>query len=68
MKEPMKIKVIKKGEIRSPKKPVATSKRAGARDMVTNVTKWVNDLQGRKRDETKAAIEKFFSSPQPSEL
>ena len=70
MKEGMKIKVIKRGEIKAPVvKTLKKSKRASARDMVSNVTNWVNDLQARKRDETKVAIEKFFNnSPQPSEL
>ena len=69
MKEGMKIKVIKRGEIKAPVKTLKKSKRASARDMVSNVTNWVNDLQARKRDETKIAIEKFFNNnPRPSEL
>ena len=69
MKDGMKVKVIKKNEIKPQAKPVAKSKRSSARDVVTNVTNWVNDLQARKRDETKLAIEKFFGQhPQPSEL
>lgn len=69
MKEGMKIKVIKRGEIKAPVKTVTKSKRASAREVVSNVTSWVNDLQARKRDETKVAIEKFFNQgPQPSEL
>ena len=71
MKEGMKVKVIKKNEIKpqAKAKVAVKSKRASARDVVTNVTNWVNDLQARKRDETKVAIEKFFShQPQPSEL
>jgi hypothetical protein len=69
MKEGMKIKVIKRGEIKAPVKTVTKSKRASAREVVSNVTNWVNDLQARKRDETKVAIEKFFNpAPQPSEL
>ncbi len=69
MKEGMKVKVIKKDEIKNAPKPVANAKRASARQVVTNVTNWVNDLQARKRDETKTAIEKFFSQqPRPSEL
>ncbi len=68
MKEGMKVKVIKKNEIKSPAKTVTKSKRASARDVVSNVTTWVNDLQARKRDETKVAIEKFFNQqPRPSE-
>jgi hypothetical protein len=69
MKEGMKIKVIKRGEIKAPVKNLTKSKRASAREVVSNVTSWVNDLQARKRDETKIAIEKFFNQgPQPSEL
>jgi hypothetical protein len=69
MKEGMKVKVIKKNEIKPQVKPVVKSKRASAREVVANVTNWVTDLQTRKRDETKIAIEKFFGqNPQPSEL
>ena len=69
MKEGMKIKVIKKDEIKVASKPAARSTRAAAREMVSNVTNWVNDLQARKRDDTKTAIEKFFKQqPRPSEL
>ena len=68
MKEGMKVKVIKKDEIKAATKPAVRSKRASAREMVSNVSNWVNDLQARKRDETKIAIEKFFKQPRPSEL
>ena len=68
MKEGMKVKVIKKHEIKPDVKPVQRSKSSPARRVVSNVTNWVNDLQARKRDETKLAIEKFFNQPQPSEL
>ena len=70
MKEGMKIKVIKRDEVKAPVKvSKPKSKRASARDVVSNVTSWVNDLHARKRDETKIALEKFFSNnPQPSEL
>ncbi|HUR98406.1 MAG TPA: hypothetical protein VMZ26_10115 [Pyrinomonadaceae bacterium] len=71
MKEGLKIKVIKRDEIKvsAPETPVIKSKRAAAREVVSNVTSWVSDLQARKRDETKVAIEKFFNpGPQPSEL
>ncbi len=68
MKE-MKIKVIKRDAIKEPVKTVTKSKRASAREVVSNVTNWVNDLQAQNRDETKVAIEKFFNPvPQPSEL
>lgn len=71
MKEGMKVKVIKKDEIKAqtPTAPVEKSKRSSAREVVSNVTSWVTDFQTRKRDETKVAIEKFFNQgPQPSEL
>ncbi|HMJ08905.1 MAG TPA: hypothetical protein VK468_07860 [Pyrinomonadaceae bacterium] len=71
MTEKGKIKVIKKDDIKVVKTPVAKearSKRVAAREMVSNVSTWVNEFQVRKRDETKVAIEKFFSTPQPSEL
>ena len=69
MKEGTKIKVIKRDDIKAPVKTLKKSTRASARDMVSNVKTWVNDLQARKRDETKIAIEKFFTnSPRPSEL
>jgi hypothetical protein len=64
-----KVKVIKKDEIKAPEvKAVKPSKRAQAREMVSTVSTWVNDFQSRKRDETKIAIDKFFSTqPRPSE-
>lgn len=70
MKEGLKVKVIKKGEIQAQVKEPAKPKRgSAAREVVSNVTNWVNDLQARKRDETKIAIEKFFNvQPRPSEL
>jgi hypothetical protein len=69
MNEKLKIKVIKKNTVKTPVKTVKTSKRAAAREMVSTVTNWVSDFQVRKSNETKTAIEKFFSpNPQPSEL
>ncbi|MBX7174362.1 MAG: hypothetical protein K1X72_25545 [Pyrinomonadaceae bacterium] len=63
-----KIKVIKKGTQTEVK--VKVEKKAAqntAREMVSNVTNWVSDFQQRKREETKQAIEKFFTqTPQPS--
>lgn len=69
MKERMKVKVIKKTEVKTPEKTEVKSKRAAAREVVTTVTNWVSDFQGRKREETKTAIDKFFNNqPRPSEL
>ena len=69
MKEGMKVKVIKKHDIKPEAKPVVKSKRSSAGQVLSNVATRVNDLQARKRDETKLEIEKFFNQqPQPSEL
>lgn len=61
-----KIKVIKKGEIKVVEKPVTVEKKSNqaAREMVSTVSNWVSEFQQRRRDETKQAIEKFFT-PQP---
>lgn len=68
----LKIKVIKKGAAKAaemPKTADKRTKRAAAREIVSNVSNWVSDFQTRKRDETKIAIEKLFGQqPQPTEL
>jgi len=59
-----KIKVIKKNEVKMAEKPVVVeknSKQQAAREMVSTVTTWVSDFQHRKREETRQAIEKFFT-------
>ena len=57
-----KIKVIKKGtQVTVKPKVVKNSTKVAAREMVSNVTNWVNDFQQRKREETKQAIEKLFA-------
>ncbi len=67
----LKVKVIKKGEVATPKpapKRASKGNKNSAREMVSTVTTWVSDFQARKRDETKTAIEKFFATqPRPSE-
>lgn len=67
-----KIKVIKKGEIRNIEVPAVIEKRSkqeSARQMVSTVTNWVSDFQIRKREETKIAIEQFFTTrPQVGEI
>ena len=71
MTNKLKIKVIKKGETKSePKQAVneSRSRRQAAREMVSNVTGWVSDLQTRKREETRLAFEQLFkANPRPSE-
>lgn len=65
-----KIKVIKKGDLKTAEKSVKpavvekNSTKTAAREMVSTVTTWVTDFQQRKRDETRQAIEKFLT-PQP---
>jgi len=62
-----KIKVIKKSEMKAAEKSIKSavveknSKKAAAREMVSTVTTWVSDFQLRKREETRQAIETFFS-------
>jgi uncharacterized membrane-anchored protein len=62
-----KIKVIKKGELKAAVKSVKpavvekNSTKTAAREMVSTVTNWVSDFQMRKREETRQAIETFFS-------
>jgi len=72
MDNKLKIKVIKKGEAKPVVKPVPNenrTKRQAAREMVSNVTGWVSDLQTRKREETRLAFEQLFkANPHPSEM
>ncbi len=63
MTQILKVKVIKKGTVRAEPTVVKSklvAKREVAREMVSTVTTWVNDLQQRKRDETKLALEQLF--------
>ncbi len=72
MTDKLKIKVIKKDEIKAPETSIIVekqTKREAAREVVATVTDWVTDFQMRRRSETKTAIEKFLTNnPQPSEL
>ena len=62
-----KIKDIKKSELKAAEKSAKPAvneskiKKTAAREMVSTVTNWVSDFQQRKRDETRQAIETFFS-------
>ncbi len=65
MTEKVKIKVIKKKELKTAQSQVEVtknSKQQSAREMVSTVSNWVSDLQNRKRKETTVAIETFFSN------
>lgn len=72
MTNKLKVKVIKKGEVKPAAKPAeneSRTKRQAAREIVSNVTGWVSDLQTRKREETRQAFEQLFkATPQPSEM
>ncbi len=68
MTDKAKIKIIKKGEIKisetPAEKPIVIEKKSkqAAREMVSTVSTWVSEFQQRRRDETKQAIEKFFTA------
>lgn len=58
-----KIKVIKKGEIKSSAKTGTrdnSTAKHQVREMVGNVTNWVSEFQQRKSDEAKSAFEQLF--------
>jgi len=70
MNDKGKIKVIKKGmkqhSVKTSSRNEITS-RAAAREMVSNVSNWVTDLQTRKRTEAKRAFDSLFKPlPTPS--
>jgi len=70
MMDKSKIKIVKKTEVVTlrPRKKRVASKRAAAREIVSNVTEWVTDLKQRKTVETKAAFDMLFAANQrPSE-
>ena len=64
-----KIKVVKRVDAAASRigKKKIVSRRAAAREMVSNVTDWVVDLKARKSEETKAAIEMLFAANRPNE-
>jgi hypothetical protein len=68
--EMKKIKVIKKG-VRAKREAAPRNdsrvKRRAAREMVNNVSGWIADLQDRKRNEARVAIEQLFGGPRTSE-
>lgn len=62
-KSKAKIKVIRKKDVKAieaPSERTADPGRKSARRMVSNVSMWVNELQRRKRAETKEALDKLF--------
>ena len=60
------IRVIKKEERK--RKEASVPKGASAREMVQNVTNWVNELHQKQRAETSEALKMLLSkTPRPSE-
>ena len=67
MSEKKQVRIVKKGEKKSPAVKVKTnSARDTARDMVDTVTNWVNEFQKRRRDETTVAL-RILKTPRGSE-
>ncbi|HXF42947.1 MAG TPA: hypothetical protein VNK26_04340 [Pyrinomonadaceae bacterium] len=65
MKEKVKAKaiIIKKGQKAVSKAPkVIKSAKESAREIVENVTNWVNELRAKKDQEAKKAIRAFFNN------
>jgi formylglycine-generating enzyme required for sulfatase activity len=72
MQKKIPIKVIKRDERnRQQQQPVAEvaperkTAQEAARDMVANVTQWVNEFHQKRRSETAQAIKTLFSDPTP---
>ena len=66
-----KVKVIKKSELKVVEaiENIDKKPKKAAREMMATVSNWVSDFQKNRREETKLAIENFFSTqPKPSEL
>jgi hypothetical protein len=68
MSEKKQVRIVKKGEKKSPVVKVkANVARETARDMVDTVTNWVNEFQQRRRNETTAALRILSKTPRGSE-
>ena len=72
MQKKIPIKVIKRDERTRQQQQsaaeVATERptaKEAARDMVANVSKWVNEFQQKRRSETAQAIKTLFADPTP---
>ena len=72
MQKKTPIKVIKRDEkIRQQQSAAAEvaaerpSAKEAARDMVANVSQWVNEFQQKRRSETAQAIKTLFADPTP---
>lgn len=68
MSEKRTIRIIKKGAANRPAvKQKGTTARETAREMVGNVTNWVNEFQQRRRKETAHALSILAKTPRGSE-
>jgi hypothetical protein len=69
MSDKKQVRIVKKGEKKSPAVKVKTtnSARETAREMVDTVTNWVNEFQQRRRNETTAALRILSKTPRGSE-
>ena len=68
MSEKKTIRVIKKGERQAKPAPAKNSAADTAREMVKTVTKWVNEVQHKRRAETANALKILSKTPRPSEI
>ncbi len=68
MSEKKTIRVIKKGERQAKPATAKNSAADAARDMVKTVTKWVNEVQHKRRAETANALKILSKTPRPSEI
>lgn len=60
-----KVRVIKKGSIKNETTSATSEKKAtqaSAREMVSTVTNWISDIQQKRREETKQALETLFKN------
>jgi len=68
MSDKKPVRIVKKGEKKSPAVKVKTnSARETAREMVDTVTNWVNEFQQRRRNETTVALRILSKTPRGSE-
>ena len=64
MNRKIKIKVIKKDEMKTGDAPVITEtppEREDASKLASTVSDWVNEFKQRRREETASAMEQFYS-------
>ena len=68
MSQKKQIRIVKKGEKKSPAVKVKTNTASQtAREMVGTVTNWVNEFQQKRRNETTTALRILSKTPRGSE-